>query len=109
MAQTFEDAGMAGREFIDNSLKSFAAFSKGMQALTVGASDYTKKSFEAGSAALEKLVSAKSLEKVVEIQADYARSSYESFVAEAGKVNDIYAEMTKDAYKPFEGMLAKVK
>ena len=99
MAQTFEDAGMAGREFIDNSLKSFAAFSKGMQALTV----------EAGSAALEKLVSAKSLEKVVEIQADYARSSYESFVAEAGKVNDIYAEMTKDAYKPFEGMLAKVK
>ena len=62
-AQTFEDAGKYGKEYFDNSLKSFAAFQKGAQAIAVEATDYTKKSFEAGSAVLEKLLAVKSLRR----------------------------------------------
>lgn len=109
MAQTFEAAGVAGKEFIDSSLKSFAAVSKSMQALTAGATDYSKKSLETGSAAMEKLFASKSLEKAIEVQAEYARNSYESFVAEATKVGEIYAEMAKEAYKPYERLLSKAK
>src|SRR5262245_9798515 len=109
MAQTFEDAGKFGKEFVDTGLKSFASLSKGLQAIAVETTEYTKKSFETGSAALEKLVSAKSLEKAIEIQTDYAKTAYEGFVAEATKIGELYAEIFKEAYKPFESVTAKVK
>jgi hypothetical protein len=109
MVQSFEDAGKAGKEFFDAGLKNFAALSKNVQALAVEATDYSRKSFEEGTAALEKLTGARSLEKVVEIQTDYARKAYEGFVAQATRVNELYAEIAKDAYKPFENVVAKAK
>jgi hypothetical protein len=109
MTQTFEDAGKFGKEFMDNGLKSLASFSKGVQAIAVESTEYAKKSFENGTSALEKLVAAKSLEKAIEIQTDYAKSSYEAFVAEATKLSDLYAELFKDSYKPFEGVVARAR
>ena len=107
--QTIEDAGKFGKEFMDNGLKSLASFSKGFQAIAVETTEYAKKSFETGSAAFEKLVAAKSLEKAVEVQTDYAKSAYEAFVAEATKISDLYAELFKDSYKPFEAVAARAK
>ncbi|MBN9271100.1 MAG: phasin family protein [Mesorhizobium sp.] len=109
MTQTYEDFSKYGKEFADTGLKSFASISKGAQAIATEASDYTKKSFEAGAAAFEKLFAAKSFDKAVEIQTDYAKQSYEAFVAEATKIGDLYAELAKEAYKPFESFVAKAK
>lgn len=109
MVQSFENASKAGKEFIDSSLKNFASISKNVQALAVEATDYSRKSFEDGAAAFEKLVAARSLEKAVEIQTDYARQAYEGFVAQASRVSELYAELAKDAYQPFEAVVAKTK
>jgi hypothetical protein len=107
MTQTFEDAGKFGKEFMDTGLKSLASFSKGWQSIAVEATEYTKKSFETGSAAVEQLVSAKSLEKAIEIQTDYAKTAYEGFVAQATKMGELYADLAKETYKPFESYMAK--
>jgi hypothetical protein len=109
MTQTFEDAGNYGKEFVDTGLKSLAALSKSAQAIAVESAEYTKKSFETGSAALEKLLSAKSLENALEIQADYAKQAYERFLAEATTLSGLYADMAKDSYKPFESIVAKAR
>ncbi|HRP78682.1 MAG TPA: phasin family protein [Aquamicrobium sp.] len=109
MVQSLEDAGKAGKEFLDAGLKNFASLSKNVQALAVEATEYSRKSFEEGTAALEKLTGARSLEKAVEIQTDYARKAYEGFVAQATRVSELYAEIAKDAYKPFENVVAKAK
>ena len=106
MTQSFDTAG---KEYLDNSLKSFAALSKGAQAITSEATEYTKKAFEQAQSTVEKLLSAKSLEKAIEIQTEYARSSYESFVAGATKIGELYADLARDAYKPFEAAVAKAK
>ena len=109
MTQTYEDFSKFGKEFADTGLTSLASLSKGAQALAVEAGDYTKKSFENGSAFVEKLLSAKSFENAVEIQTDYVKQSYESFVAEATKFGELYADLARDAYKPFESLVAKAK
>ena len=109
MTQTFEDAGKFGKEFLDTGLKSFASLSKGAQAIAVEATEYTKKASRPAAPRVEKLVSAKSLEKAIEIQTDYAKQAYEGFVAEATKISELYAELAKDAYKPFESIVAKAK
>jgi hypothetical protein len=108
MPKTF-DAGLFGQDYLDNSLKGFATFSKGLQAIAVETTEYTKKSFEAGSAALEKLYAAKSLESALEVQNAYAKSAYEAFVAQATKVSEMYADLAKDLYQPLETLVAKAK
>ena len=93
---------------MDITMKSISAMSKGVQAIAVEVADYSKKSFEEGSAAAEKLFGAKSLEKAIEIQSDYAKTAYEGFVANATRIGELYAEVAKESYKPFEGYLGKV-
>ncbi len=109
MMQSYEDANKLGKEFMDTSLKSLAAFSKGAQTITAEATEYSKKSFESGSAALEKLFASKSLDKAVEVQSDYARQAYEAFVAEATRMGEIYADIAKGTFQPFESVIAKAK
>ena len=89
--------------------KSLASLSKGAQAIAAEASEYTSKSVEAGSAAVARLLSAKSLEDALDIQSDYLKRSYEGFVTQATKIGSLYADLAKDAYKPFETMVAKAK
>ena len=97
-----------GKDNMDATLKSFGAFSKSLQAITVEIADFSKKVFEQSTAATEKLMGAKSLEKAIEVQTEYAKSSYETFVAEATKLGELYADFAKEAYKPFESQFGKV-
>ena len=55
----------------------------------------------------EKLFGVKSLDKAIEVSR-YAKTAYEGFVAEASKLSELYSDLAKETYKPFEGMFAKV-
>ena len=82
---------------------------EGRQAIAVEVADYSKKAFEDGTAALEKLFGVKSLEKAIEVQTEYAKTAYEGFVAKATKIGELYADLAKETYKPFETLMAKAK
>jgi phasin family protein len=105
--KTFEDMQKFGRDSLDASLKSFGACSKTAQAIAVEIADYSKKAFEEGAAATEKLYSAKSMEKAMEVQGDYFKTAYESLVSETAKLGELYADWEQEAYKPFEAYMSK--
>jgi len=109
MVKNFEDLQQVSKDNVDVALKSFGALSKGTQAIAVEVADYSKKAFEEGTAALEKLFGVKSLDKVIEVQSEYAKSAYEGFVAEATKLSELYVDCAKQAYKPYESLFAKAK
>jgi phasin family protein len=103
-----EDFQQYGKEHFDAAVASAGTFSKGLQAIATAVSDYSKKSFEDGSAFVEKLATVKSLDKAIEVQTDYAKTAYESLVAETTKIGEIYADLAKEAYKPFETYMSKL-
>ena len=105
--KNLDDMQKIGKDNMDATLKSFGAVSKSVQAIAVEVADYSKKSFEEGTAAMEKLFGAKTIEKAIEVQSDYVKSTYEGFVAEATKLGELYADLAKESYKPFESYLAK--
>ena len=78
-------------------------------AIAVEVADYSKKAFEDGTAALEKMFGVKSFEKAIEVQTEYAKMAYEGLVAEATKIGELYADLAKETYKPFETLMAKAK
>jgi hypothetical protein len=109
MVKNFEDLQQVNKENVDIALKSMGALSKGAQAIAVEFADYSKKAFEDGTAALEKLFGVKSFDKAIEVQTEYARTAYEGFMAKASKIGELYADLAKETYKPFEVMMAKAK
>ena len=107
MLKNFEDFQKYNKDQMDTTLKAWGQVSKGVQAIAAETADYSKKSFEEGSAALEKLLGAKSFEKAIEIQTAYAKSAYEGFVAQATRMGELYADLAKESYKPFENFVGK--
>jgi phasin family protein len=103
-----EEIQQYGKEQFENAVASASTFQKGFQAIATTVGDYTKKSFEDGNALVEKLAGVKSLDKAIEAQTEYAKSAHETFVAESQKVAGLYADLAKQAFKPFEGLVAKM-
>lgn len=108
MINGMEDFQKLNKEGMDTAMKAFGSYGKGLQAIAVEMADYSKKSFEDGTAALEKLMGAKTLDKAVEVQSEYIKSSYEGMVSQMTKLSEMYVDLAKDAYKPFEGVIGKV-
>lgn len=97
-----------GKEQMDAMNDMASTYSRNVQQLAAASADFSKKQMEQGAAAMEKLMGVKTLDKAFEVQSDFAKQSYESYVAQAQKVNEMFAAMTKDAMKPFEGAFAKM-
>ena len=107
MVKNFEDLQKLGKENVEATMSSFGALSKGFQTIAVELADYSKKVFEEGTGAAERLLGAKSLDKAIEVQSDYVKSVYEGFVSQSTKIGELYAGLAQEAYKPFESYIAK--
>ena len=102
-----EDIQQYGKEHFETVVASATTLQNGFQAIASAYGDYTKKSFEDTKSFVEKLSGVKSLDKAMEVQTEYAKSAYETFVAESQKIAGLYADLAKQTYKPIEGLVAK--
>ncbi len=102
-----EDFQKATKDNYDAVLRSYGELSKGFQAIGARVTDYSKRAFEDATRAFEQLIGAKSLEHAIEIQSQYAKKAYDSWVSEATKLGEMYAAVARDAYKPVEKAVAK--
>lgn len=82
---------------------------KALQQIATETTDFSKKSYEDGTAVAEKLAAVKSVDQALEIQSEYAKSAYEAFVAQSTKVSEMYQNLAKDAFKTFEAPKATGK
>lgn len=108
MATPFETLNESSKDFINSTMKSVSALSQGLQAIANEAADYSKRSFNEGSILLAKLASTKSVEQAFEAQSLFSKKAYEGFVFQAAKFGELYADLAKEAYRPYEVAVAKV-
>jgi hypothetical protein len=64
----------------------------GFQAIASAYGEYAKKSFEDTKDFVEKLSAVRSLEKAIEVQSDFAKTAYETFVTESQKIGALYGD-----------------
>jgi phasin family protein len=102
-----QDMQNYGKEHFETVVASATTVQNGLQAIATAYGDYSKKSFEDTKSFVEKLSSVKSLDKAIEVQTEFAKSAYETFVAESQKIAGLYTDLAKQTFKPLEGMVAK--
>ncbi len=102
MVANFDSVQQFGKEHFEAVSAAAAAVTKGWQSIAAETTDYSKKSFEKSRLLAEKLITVKKLDEAFALQSDFAKSAYEDFVAEATKLGEMYAALTKEAFKPIE-------
>jgi Phasin protein len=70
-----------------------------LNTIAADATDYSKRSVENGPAFVEKLLGAKSFERAIHFQSEYARTSHADFVAYLTKFGELYSELAKIVLK----------
>jgi len=97
-----------GTEQIEAAAASMNSMPAGIHAIATAHSDYSKKSFEDARLFVEKLSGVKSIDKAIELQSEFAKSSFELFLAESQKIAALYRDLAMQSYKPFSGLLGKM-
>lgn len=81
-----------------NPTAAMAAWSdlgRNWQAVATEMTEYSKRAFQDGTATMEKLMAAKSVEQAFEIQTSYAKRSYEEYVQEMTRLSNLAMTFAK--------------
>jgi hypothetical protein len=78
------------------------------QAIAMAYGNYTRKSFEQTKSFVEKLAGVRSLDKAIEIQTEFAKQAYDTFVTESQNIRELYSGLARQNFQRFEGAVAKV-
>src|SRR5262249_34350677 len=92
---------------LNASVLCFAEANRVCEAFTAEMTDYSKRAFDDGCRAWEQLVGAKSLDRAFEIQSQYVKQTYDSYLSEMSKLGEMYVSLARNAYKPIEQAAAK--
>ncbi len=96
-------AGELGQQVQANTdalVESFTVFGKGVEAINTEVSNYAKTSLENGVANTRALTNAKSIQEMVELQADYTKSAMDAWVAGLTTLTGMGTALIKDTAKP---------
>lgn len=87
---------------------SVTAATKGAEELGAETIAFSKKAFEDQVAAAKSLAGAKSVQEAVELQTAFAKTYFEGYLAQFGKVSELVAASVKEAVKPLNERVAAV-
>lgn len=102
----FEDVQKLGKQGFEAFIASATAMTKGYQAIAQEMADFATKSVEHNKATFEKASTARSFERIAEVQQGFAKEAYDALVVQTTKFGEMYKATATDAFKPYEESLA---
>jgi len=87
---------------------SFEGATRVTQEIASQIADYSKRSLEQGTKTVENLLGARSLDKAVEVQTEFARAAYENYASHATRLGQLYADLATETFKSCQDFAAKV-
>jgi hypothetical protein len=103
----FENVRNLSKDGAEAAMMSLDVLSKGVQHAAADAGEFAKRSFEHGTEVIQKLAATRTLDKALEVQGEFVRTSYENFVAQAAKVGTHYTNLAREAFAPIEAMVSR--
>ncbi|MGD9966412.1 MAG: phasin family protein [Hyphomonadaceae bacterium] len=94
------EASAFGKQNVEAWVASATAAQKGFETLSARTIAFQKEALEKHVAATKSLLTSKSVQEFVEKQNDYAKSSFEAYVAELTTVSDLVAGVAKETLQP---------
>src|ERR1700687_4847619 len=104
-----EQVQRAAKDIGSAATASAHTFASSFQTIATAHADYAKKAMQDSAEFFAKLTCVKEPTKVMELQSEYVKNAYETFVAESKKLSELYADLFKQTTKPLQDLIAKSK
>ena len=92
-----------GRDTVEAYMKAANAAGKGVENLQSEIYTFSKQSLEESITATKALMGSKSIHEAFELQSDYAKSSFDSYVGQITKLSDLMMSTAKETFEPLQG------
>ena len=80
-----------------------------LQTITNAYGDFTRKSIEQTGSFFEQLAGVRSLNRMFELQGEFAKQTCETFFAESRKIRELHSELAMQRLRHLEGFMARMK
>ncbi|MCH8491448.1 MAG: TIGR01841 family phasin [Oceanicaulis sp.] len=94
------------KDTVDAMIASATTAAKSMEEINTAAVSYAKKSREDSVAAAKTMASAKSVQELIEVQSDYAKSAMDAYLAELNRQSELMSGLVKQSFKPLNDRAA---
>jgi phasin family protein len=94
------EASAFGKQNVEAWLASASAAQKGLETISARTVAFSKTALENHVAATKSLMTSKSVQEYMEKQNDYAKSSFEAYVAELTSLSDLFSGVAKEVTQP---------
>ena len=99
-AAGLNELNVQGKQNLEALVASAAAARKGVETLSAQTAAFTRKSWEDGVAAAQSMSQARSIQELLELQTNWAKSATEAYLAEVTRATDVLTASVKDSFQP---------
>ena len=100
MSKSFEEAAAFNQESFDAVVKASNLYVKAAEELNAEFMAFSKQAVEDSMAAAKDLAASKSVMELMEKQAEYAKTSFDTMMKQATKMNEMYMAAAKETLEP---------
>jgi phasin family protein len=94
------------KDMAEAMVKSANAAGKGFETINSEVFSYTRKSIEDGVVATKAIMASKSVDEAFQLQSEYSKSAFETYVDELAKFQDMALAITKSAATPLHARMS---
>lgn len=102
------EANTASKKNLEAVVASVTAATKGAEAMGAQAMAFSKVAFDNQVTAAKAFAGAKSVQEILELQTNFAKSALETYMAEVGKMSETYTASVKETVKPLNERVTAV-
>ncbi|MFC7333195.1 phasin family protein [Rhodocista pekingensis] len=98
--RVYDDAAGFQKDNIDALMRSGTIMARGFENLSKAMLAFTQTQVEQNVSAAKAMLGVKTLRELVDLQTEFARTSFDSLIAEATKVSEMSVKVTNEALEP---------
>ena len=106
--KSYDEATALNKDSIDAVVKASEVLTKGAEAFGKAYYGIAQSSAEASVEATKAMLGAKSAKEFVEIQAEFARTSFDNFLSESTRLSEMSVKVANDAAEPLTSRMNEV-
>lgn len=99
----FDKFSAFSKENVDAVIQSANAATKGLEAINAEALAFSKQTVEDGVEAAKAVMTAKSVQEIIELNRDFTKTAFDAYVGQLTKMGDMFASAAREAAEPLNG------
>ena len=102
MFRSYDDIATLNKQNVEAAMKAGNIWAKGYENLGKAYFSYAQDAAERGTEAAKAMMTAKTMQDVIELQTDFAKQRFDHLVAEGTKMSEMSVKVTTEAMEPLQ-------